>query len=183
MKKLLFAVGVLFALGGQAIGAEIDATQSVIKWKGSKITGSNHFGKISAKSSEFTLENGKIVSGRLVLDMNSLTVEDIETEKYATKFLNHMKSDDFFEVEKYPTTTLEITKVEGNQMSGRLTIKGITKPFTFPTQYKDGKYVGKATFDRTQFGVIYKSGNYFQDLGDKVINDDVEISFEIVLKG
>ena len=68
-------------------------------------------------------------------------------------------------------------------MSGLLTIKGITKPFSFPTQLKDGKYVGKTTFDRTQYGVIYKSGNFFQDLGDKVINDDVEISFEIALKG
>ena len=183
MKLLLAMLGVFVCLAGQALAAEVDASNSSIKWKGSKITGSNHFGKISPKSSSFVLEGGKIVSGTLVLDMNSLTVDDIETEKYAIKFLTHMKSDDFFEVDKYPTATLEIKRVEGNQMSGLLTIKGITKPFSFPTQLKDGKYVGKTTFDRTQYGVIYKSGNFFQDLGDKVINDDVEISFEIALKG
>ena len=183
MKKVLLVLSMFLCLGSHALAAEVDVSQSSIKWKGSKVTGSNHFGKISPKSSSLTLEGGKIVSGRLVLDMRSLTVDDIETEKYAIKFLNHMKGDDFFQVEKYPTATLEIKRVDGNQMSGSLTIKGITKPFSFPTQFKDGKYIGKTTFDRTKFGVIYKSGNFFQDLGDKVINDEVEISFEIALKG
>ena len=183
MNQLLRVLGLWVCFASPAFAAEVDASKSSIKWKGSKITGSNHFGKISPKSSSFVLEGGKIVSGQLVLDMNSLTVDDIETEKYATKFLTHMMSDDFFEVDKYPTATLEIKSVDGNQMSGSLTIKGITKPFSFPTQYTNGKYVGKTTFDRTKYGVIYKSGNFFQDLGDKVINDDVEISFEIALKG
>ena len=182
MQKILFILTTIFFLGTPALAAEIDVTKSVITWTGSKITGSNHFGKISPKESELTMENGKISAGRVVLDMRSLTVDDIETEKYATKFLNHMMSDDFFEVDKFPTAVLEIKSVQGNIMTGALTIKGITQPFSFPTELKGGKYVGKTTFDRTKFGVIYKSGNFFQDLGDKVINDDVEIKFEIVLK-
>ena len=183
MHKLLLVLTTILTFGTTAMAAEIDVTKSVITWTGSKITGSNHFGKISPKESQLTLENGNISSGRVVLDMKSLTVDDIETEKYATKFLNHMMSDDFFEVDKFPTAVLEISSVQGDVMTGSLTIKGITQPFTFPTERKDGKYVGKTTFDRTKFGVIYKSGNFFQDLGDKVINDDVEIKFEIVLKG
>jgi len=182
MKKLLLALSAFMFLTGSPMAAEIDVSKSSIKWKGSKVTGSNHFGQISPKSSSLSLKEGKIASGRVVLDMSSLTVEDIETEKYATKFLNHMKGDDFFQVAKFPTATLEIERVEGDQMIGSLTIKGVTKPFSFPVTVEDGQYVGKTTFDRTKYGVIYKSGNFFQDLGDKVINDDVEVEFKIVLK-
>jgi len=182
MKKFLMALTTFLFFGSTAFAAEIDVAQSTIKWTGSKITGSNHYGLISPKSSELTVEDGKVVSGSVVLDMNSLTVSDIEGEK-AQKFLRHMMNEDFFEVGKYPTATLEIKEAKEGEMVGQLTIKGITKPYSFPVTLKDGKYVGKTTFDRTQFGIIYKSGNFFKDLGDKVINDDVEIEFEIAVKG
>jgi len=182
MKTILLALATSLFLGSAALAAEIDVAQSTIKWKGSKVTGSNHYGLISPKSSDLTVNDGKIVSGSVVLDMNSLTVTDLEGEK-AQKFLRHMMNEDFFEVGKYPTATLDIKEAKDGQMVRELTIKGITKPFSFPFTSKDGKYLGTTTFDRTKYGVIYKSGNFFKDLGDKVINDDVEIEFEIVLKG
>jgi polyisoprenoid-binding protein YceI len=181
MKKFLMALATTLFFGSAALAAEIDLTQSTIKWKGSKITGSNHHGLISPKSSSLTVEEGKVVSGSVVMDMNSLTVSDLEGEK-AQKFLGHMMNEDFFEVGKYPTATLDIKEAKDGEMVGELTIKGVTKAFSFPVTLKDGKYVGKTTFDRTQFGIIYKSGNFFKDLGDKVINDEVEIEFEIALK-
>ena len=181
MKPFLRALATFLLLGSAAFAAEIDVTQSTIKWKGSKITGSNHYGLVSPKTSELKVEDGKVVSGTVVIDMTSLTVTDIEGEK-AQKFLRHMMNQDFFEVDKFPTATLEIKESKDGQMAGELTIKGISKPFTFPFTMQDGKYVGKTTFDRTKYGVIYKSGNFFKDLGDKVINDDVEIEFEIALK-
>jgi polyisoprenoid-binding protein YceI len=114
--------------------------------------------------------------------MTTMTVSDLDGER-AQKFLRHMMNEDFFEVGKFPTATLNIKADKNGQMMGDLTIKGVTKPFSFPVTMKDGKYVGKTTFDRTTFGIIYKSGNFFEDLGDKIINDDIEIEFEIVLKG
>ena len=181
MKSILLALATSLFFGSAALAAEIDVAQSTIKWKGSKVTGSNHYGLVSPKPSSVTVKDGKVVSGRVVIDMSSLTVSDLEGER-AQKFLRHMMNEDFFEVSKFPTATLDIKEAKDGQMVGDLTIKGITKPFTFPVTLKDGKYVGKTTFDRTKYGVIYKSGNFFQDLGDKIINDDVEIEFEIVLK-
>jgi polyisoprenoid-binding protein YceI len=182
MKTLLLALATFLSCGSAALAAEIDVAQSTIKWTGSKITGSNHFGLITPKPSSLTLKDGTVVSGTVVIDMTTITVTDIEGER-ANKFLRHMMNEDFFEVGKHPTATLAIKDQKDGKMVGELTIKGITKPFSFPFTMKDGKYVGKTTFNRTQFGVIYKSGNFFEDLGDKVINDDVEIEFNIALKG
>jgi len=181
MNTFLLALAALLSFGSAAHAAEIDVAQSTIKWTGSKITGSNHYGLISPKSSTLTVKDGTVVSGTVVIDMTTMTVTDIQGER-AAKFLRHMMNEDFFEVGKYPTATLTIREQNKGRMMGALTIKGITKPFAFTFEMKDGKYVGKTTFDRTQFGVIYKSGNFFEDLGDKVINDDVEIEFNIALK-
>jgi len=182
MKTTLLALATSLFLGSAALAAEIDVAQSTIKWMGSKITGSNHYGLISPKPSSLTVKNGKVVAGRVIIDMNSMTVSDLEGER-AQKFLRHMMNEDFFEVGKFPTATLDIKEGKDGRMVGDLTIKGVTKPLSFPVTMKDGKYVGKTTFNRTTFGIIYKSGNFFEDLGDKIINDDVEIEFEIVLKG
>jgi len=181
VKNILLALAGSLFLASAALAAEIDVTQSTIKWKGSKITGSNHYGLVSPKPSSVTVKDGKVVSGQVVIDMTSLTVSDLDGER-AQKFLRHMMNEDFFEVSKFPTATLDIKEAKDGQMVGELTIKGITKPFSFPVTVKDGKYIGKTTFDRTKYGVIYKSGNFFEDLGDKIINDDVEIEFEIALK-
>ena len=96
MKTILLALTASMFFNSAALAAEIDVAQSTIQWKGSKITGSNHYGLISPKSSELTVNDGKVVSGSVVLDMNSLTVSDIEGEK-AQKFLRHMMNEDFFE--------------------------------------------------------------------------------------
>ena len=183
MKSALIAFVTFLFLGSAAFAAEIDVEKSSIKWIGTKITGSNHFGLISPKPSELTLKDGKVVSGKVVIDMTTITVTDITDSERAAKFLRHMMNEDFFEVNKFPTATLDIKEAKDGKMMGDLTIKGVTKPFSFPVTIQDGKYVGKAVFDRTKYGVIYRSGNFFQDLGDRIINDDVEIEFQIAVKG
>ena len=102
--------------------------------------------------------------------------------KKAENFLKHMMSEDFFEVGKFPTASLELSENKGGEMTGQLTVKGKTHPITFAVKQEGGKYVGKATFNRTKFGIIYRSGNFFMDLGDKVINDEVQVEFTIALK-
>jgi polyisoprenoid-binding protein YceI len=163
-----------------AMAAEVDTKSSVLKWTGKKVTG-KHFGKIYYKSGKAEVKEGKLVGGEFVVDMNSFTVDDLEGT-WAQKFIGHMKSPDFFTVEKYPTATLKIKKADGNKVTADLTIKGKTNPVTF-TYKKDGEaFVGNFKFDRTKYDMVYNSGNFFKDLGDKMIEDEVAVEFKLVLK-
>jgi len=181
MTKILSLFSALLMLSTTAIAAEIDAANSVITWTGSKVTGSFHTGNITPKTSKITVSNGEVQGGQVIFDMTSLTVTDLEGKK-AENFLKHMMSEDFFEVGKFPTASLELSENKGGEMTGQLTVKGKTHPITFAVKQDGGKYVGKATFDRTKFGIVYRSGNFFVDLGDKVINDEVQVEFTIALK-
>jgi polyisoprenoid-binding protein YceI len=93
-----------------------------------------------------------------------------------------MKSADFFEVEKWPTAQLVIVEVTDSLVKGNLTIKDKTEEVSFPYTQKEGLFSGKLVFDRTKFGMIYGSGDFFKNLGDKIINNEVELTFEVVVK-
>jgi polyisoprenoid-binding protein YceI len=182
MTKFLLPFATLLFLNASALAAEVDTEQTVITWKGSKITGAHHAGQIYAKSSSIKLSDGVITSGEIVFEMTSLTVTDLEGE-WKDKFLGHMKSPDFFDVAKFPTATLKLHSIADGQATGELIVKGVTQPISFPVRRVDEKYVGKATFDRTKFGITYGSGSFFENLGDKVINDAVEVEFTLAVKG
>ena len=182
MMKSLLAMLATLTLTTSAFAGEIDPNQSSIKWRGSKITGDYHDGQISTRSSTLKLVNGRVSSGEVVFDMDSFTVGNLEGE-WKDKFLGHMKSADFFDVAKFPTATLKLSRIKKGTASGELTVKGITQPITFPVALVDGKYVGKATFDRTKFGIIYGSGSFFKNLGDKLINDQIDVEFSLSVTG
>lgn len=160
--------------------ANVDISKSTFKWTGSKIT-EGHFGNVNLKSGSVTLNEGKITAGTFVMDLKTLSVGDI-TGEYATKLTNHLKSGDFLEVDKYPTATLEVMSVEGNKVSANLTIKGKTQPVDFIVDQKENIMTGVLKFNRTKFGIIYNSGNFFKDLGDKLIKDEVTLDFSVQLK-
>ena len=179
--KHLFAMllVVSFAFGVQA--SEVDLEKSTLQWTGSKITGSFHTGKLFSKEMKVVAPKGVIESAKIVIDMSSFTVTDL-TGGTAKKFLGHMKSDDFFSVATYPTATLNITSIKNGEAVGDLTIKNKTNPVRFKVQRIDTTYTGQLKFDRTKFGMIYGSGSFFKNLGDKVISDEVVVDFKIVLK-
>ena len=177
----IILIALALALPTLAHAAEIDTEKSTITWSASKVTGSTHTGNVFTKSSTVELHDGAIVGGSVVFDMKTFTVTDLEG-KWAEKFLNHIKSSDFLEVEKYPTATLKILSVEKGQGTGELTVMGKTNRIVFSIKNEGGKYKGTASFDRTQFGMTYGSDNFFQGLGDKAINDLVKIDFNIALK-
>jgi len=133
-------------------------------------------------------------SGSFTLDMNTLDV-GLTAKKPGKEgaLEGHLKSADFFDVEKYPTATFVIQDVEATaessatftyRVTGDLTMKGKTNEVSFPAQIymKDGKLMAKASFeiDRTDWGLTYGSGNFFQDLGNNLIDDMVSISFDLV---
>ena len=178
--KLISTFSLLVALApffGHA--AEIDASNSTFTWKATKVTG-GHEGNIFTKNGKIEVKDGQIQAGKVTMDMTTFTVTDIQG-KWANKLLNHLKSDDFFDVAKFPEASLEFGKVENGLVKGRLTIKGKTNPVEFRIKNVDGKYLGTMRFDRTKFDMIYKSGNFFKDIGDKAIHDEVILSFAVAL--
>lgn len=167
---------VCFGMMAQA-ATEIDTKASSFKWTGKKVTG-QHYGTLPIKSSKLMEKKGQLVGGEIELDLTKMTVDDL-TGDYQKKFLSHIKSADFFEVKKWPTAKLVIETVKGTKAKGKLTIKGITQPVEFAFKKAKDVYSGTLKFDRTKFKMIYGSGDFFKNLGDKVIYNDVTLDFKV----
>lgn len=186
MKKLGLVVVLLLALSAATFAQkkEVNKTASEVKWTGKKIGGS-HNGAIELKSGYLEFNNDQIVGGEMVIDMNTLTNADLEDTDYNGKLVGHLKSDDFFGVEKYPTSTFVVTKAtkfENGKASvtGKLTIKENTEEITFDVVKEGNAYIAKVEVDRSKFDVRYGSNSFFDNLGDKAINDifvlDIKLS-------
>ena len=149
----------------------IKKKQSNIDWKGYKIFKSestSHFGTMDFSEGDINVKDGKLVSGKLVIDTKSITTTDIEDKELAAKLDNHLKNSDFFDVEQFPTATFEITNVTHSEhgdynsvIEGNMTIKGITKAVSFNANIKADTeqvsiYTEPTDIDRTEFGVKFQ---------------------------
>lgn len=165
-----------------------NVAESTIEWKGFKPTGT-HNGTINIENGVFSVVDGKINSGTFLIDMKSIEVLDIaKDDEYNGKLTGHLKSDDFFNVEKHPSAAFEITglsEAEGKTMlSGNLTLKETKNNVTFPVTVTntDGAVTLTSetfTIDRSKWNVKYGSKSFFDDLGDKFINDDIELKITV----
>lgn len=165
----------------------IDTKESVVTWEGSNTFGS-HTGYVSISKGELMIETGQLTGGTVEVDMN--TIED-ETHKSNSGLIKHLKDPDFFDVKMFPFSTIAITKVasinvEDKEITGNLTIKGITHPVSFPAkmEVKDGivKANARLVIDRTDWGIRYNSGKFYDNLADKTISDSIEFNIKIVAK-
>ncbi len=170
---------------------KVDTNKSDVKWVGKKVTG-QHNGKIKIASGDLTVKGNVVTGGIITIDMTSISNDDITDQEGNAKLLGHLKSADFFNVEKFATAKFEIgsmkpnTKAAGKNnynVAGKLTIKGITKDVTFPATVviAGNKLTANADvkLDRTLWDIKYGSGKFFDGLGDKMIHDDFDIKFEI----
>ncbi|MCB4798928.1 YceI family protein [Neotamlana laminarinivorans] len=165
-----------------------DLSASKIAWKGFKPTG-EHYGYISLTEGVLNTTDGEIAGGSFTIDMKSIMVTDIPAEeKGNAKLVSHLSNEDFFDVEKYPTATFKITGIEKQEgktlLSGNLTLKEATNNVTFPvtvTNTGDVLTLESETFtiDRTKWNVEYGSKSIFDNLGDKFINDDIELKVSL----
>ena len=196
MKKILLLFTLCFltfsvlAINPHTDHISVSTDKSEIKWKGSKIHKS-HEGVVSIDKGVLMINHGKLVGGQFSIDMTSIVCTDIESEKKNKYFVDHLKNDDFFDVENFPTAEIKIIKATpiksdgGNYMIlADLTIKGITHTISFETGFRmrgSTYFMAKAkiVIDRTKWDIKYGSGNFFKDLGDKAILDEIE--FEVVL--
>tara|TARA_B100001250_G_scaffold411584_1_gene440596 strand:- start:2933 stop:3505 length:573 start_codon:yes stop_codon:yes gene_type:complete len=175
-----------FLFSGDEKTYSVDLESSRLKWTATQVTKS-HWGYISMKEGNIIIDGKNIISGEFQVDMTSIVVRDMDESPWRTKLENHLKSSDFFNVEKFPISQLTITKVSFNQVAfnvmGDITIRGITHPVEFPAiiQFSDSgpRATGQIKIDRTLFDVNFRSGKFFTDLGDKMIYDDFTIDFEL----
>ncbi len=193
LAAVLFVANVAVAEGGKkATTYKVDASKSELKWNGKKVTG-EHYGTINLKEGSFTLDGAKLTGGSFVADMNTIVVQDLTDKEYNGKLVGHLKSDDFFAVEKHPTASFVVTKATPKtantyDVTGNLTIKGITKPVTFPvtvTPASNGASVkGTIVVDRSKYDMQFRSKSFFDaaTLGDKMVYDDFTIDVNLVAK-
>ncbi len=187
IKALLISTLLAFTGIVEADKVKVDVDASTVKWVGKKVTG-QHNGSIALKGGRLEMEDGTLTGGLFTIDMTSIVCEDLSGGTKG-KLEGHLKSDDFFGVETYPTATFVITRAVPQgpgkyKVVGNITIKDTTEEIQFPAtvEEKDGKYTATAdlTIDRSKFDIRYGSGSFFDNLGDKTIYDDFELSISLV---
>lgn len=160
----------------------VNTTESVLSWKGSALAKS-HNGTVTLQNGNIEISEGSIVGGELTFDMASIICLDLEGE-YKGKLEGHLKAGDFFNVDTFATSKIVIKSVSDNDVTADLTIKDVTKSITFPATIEVTdvavNVTAKVIINRTDFGVVYGSGNFFELAKDKTISDDIE--FDIVVK-
>ncbi len=190
--SLLIAIIVFANAYAQDGNYKINTSKSVIAWTGKKVTG-QHTGNLSLKSGELVMKKGKITGGTFEIDMKSMTNTDIKDAGMNQKLIGHLKSEDFFSVDKYPVARLVITRSNTTDglnydITGDLTIKGKTLPVNYKAIVtKNGSQaVAKAsiTVDRAKYDVRYGSKSFFEGLGDNLIYDEflVDVTLEFEMK-
>ncbi len=187
---LLLTSATLVEKTNKATTYKVDTSKSELIWRGKKVTGEHH-GTIDLQSGSFTLDGMKLTGGSFVADMNSIKDLDIADKDMNGKLTGHLKSEDFFGVEKHPMAKFVVTKATPKSggtadVTGDLTIKGITKPATFPVTVTSsgGQAMVKGTIivDRSKYDMKFRSKSFFDaaTLGDKMVYDDFEIEVDLV---
>jgi len=169
---------------------KIVAAQSNIDWIGRKVTGS-HNGTISIKEGILELSDQKLTGGKFVIDTTSIKVLDIADPETNAQFAGHLASDDFFASKQYREALFVITSSRQEEeniyvVNGDLTIKEITHPVIFKALVNESGDTltasGKVIVDRTLYGMKFRSGNFFKDLGDALIYDEFTLNVSITAK-
>jgi polyisoprenoid-binding protein YceI len=173
-KNIFLAILVLLSSTVIAQDYRVDVSKSDVHWIGKKVSG-QHEGSITLKSGSFTLSNNKISAGEFVMDMTTITNSDLEGD-WNAKLVGHLNSDDFFGTTNYPTAKLVVVQSSSFKngvasVKGNLTIKGKTHPVEFLVKQSGKIFTTTLTVDRTLYDIKYGSGKFFDDLGDKMIDD------------
>jgi polyisoprenoid-binding protein YceI/rhodanese-related sulfurtransferase len=172
----------------------LDIEKSTVKWTGANLSNS-HNGTLRFAEGVFQLQQGELEDARFQIDMKSLACDDIKDTKTNQMLIQHLSSEDFFDVAKYPTARFQLTAAKvlppgtpgspNYEMNGRLTLKGVTDQVTFPAVVGESgpdTIAGQAhlEFDRTRWDVQYGSGKFFAFLGQHLVNDLVHLHLIII---
>lgn len=190
MKNLLIVLALSFSSLAMSAGftdlekVAVNTTESKLVWLGKKVTG-EHTGEIKLSKGHLNFKGDTLTGGEFEIDMTTITNTDITDKEYHGKFITHINSDDFFGTDKFKTATLKIKSAK-KAKSGKynivadLTIKGKTAPVKFEAEATKEKASATVVFDRTKYGIKFKSGKFDPGLGDKLIYDDVKLTVNLV---
>jgi polyisoprenoid-binding protein YceI/rhodanese-related sulfurtransferase len=169
--------------------------ESSVEWTGRSLTGQHH-GTIELRDGSILLQDGEPVSGQFTLDLLSIGCTDIADANLSQVLIHHLQSEDFFEVAKYPEARFAIDAFQPKsgatqgrpnyQVQGRLLLRGVERPLSFCAfigqPLGENKLLARANFDidRTDWGVLYGSGKFYEGLGKHLVNDYVSLDLKIV---
>ena len=161
----------------------IQVDESLVTWTGTELSSKIHYGTINFLSGNFEVLEGLISNGEFIVDMTSIINQDLPEERRSI-LENHLKSEDFFFVEAYPTAKIIISEseiiAEGKWLvTGKLTIKAFTHPIQFEMLNSQEGWKANLVFDRSKYEVKFRSGSFFENLGDKLIYDEIELAINL----
>jgi polyisoprenoid-binding protein YceI/rhodanese-related sulfurtransferase len=171
----------------------VELDTSVVRWTGWNLF-NHHSGTVKLVGGQMEIQNGELQRASFSLDMNSIACEDLTDSAYNAMLIQHLRDDDFFAVDRFPTADFLCTSAVGipaatpgspsHTLHGALTLRGVTQPLSFPAVIAaaDSDHLtGQAQFeiDRTQFGSLYGSGRFFAFLGKHVVNDHIQLHVKL----
>lgn len=172
----------------------VDTSESRIEWTGRNLI-NKHWGTMALAAGELILRDGLVSEGKFTIEMESIRCADLADSPLHDVLIDHLKDDDFFAVGRYPSATLEIhgsrwlegaaPGAEGLELDGELDLRGVTRPITLRAAAgltPDGRLAAQAlvTIDRTEWGVLYGSGKFFQFLAGHLVNDQIELQVRVL---
>ena len=206
MKNILLIV-LLFIVGcGTKKDAEISSTtleqispeqgiysvhidKSELSWIGKELSTKIHTGSLNISNGIIQVGDDNSVSGNIKINMSTINVTDLQGRS-KEMLEKHLRSADFFEVENYPEAQINFKSKSFNKLlnqisfEGDLTIKDITNPISFNATLIESSPYLKAnailSFDRSKYDVRFRSGSFFENLGDKLILDDIDVNIKLV---
>lgn len=171
----------------------IDTKSSMLEWIGRNLN-KRHHGRIAIQAGELVVTGGKLSTGNIVLDMTTISNLDLQDSYWHDMLIRHLKSDDFFEVERFPIASFTLNRWEVQAdaspeapegvVTGDMTIKGVTRPVSFPATVvpqQDGSIQAHAVFDidRTLWDVCYGSCKMFEHLGMHLVHHMISLELFI----
>ncbi len=175
---------------------EVDVETSVVRWTGRNLF-NHHQGTVELAGGRIVVQNGVLQAASFTLDMNRIVCEDLVDTAYKALLIRHLRDDDFFAVDRFPTAEFVCERAEplpactpgtpNYTLHGTMTLRGVTKLLSFPAVIAAADadlLTGQAQFeiDRTQFGSHYGSGRLFAFLGKHVVNDHVHLHVKLHAK-
>jgi len=164
---------------------------SELSWIGTELSTKTHTGTIDFTDGTIVVDSDNTISGNVKINMSTINVTDLQGRS-KEMLERHLRSSDFFEVESYSEAKFSFISKSfdklTNQISfvGDLTIKDITNPISFNATLLETSPFLKAkavlSFDRSKYNVRFRSGNFFENLGDKLILDDIDVNIRLVTK-
>jgi rhodanese-related sulfurtransferase/polyisoprenoid-binding protein YceI len=172
----------------------VDIEQSIVEWTG-RNPNSTHYGTLRLQRGDITIKQGKLY-GTFDIDMHSLKNLNLEGNEWQPVLIAHLKSDDFFFADKFPTArfTIDSARKIGESLSapnfeveGAFELRGVRNDMKFLatiSNLPDGAITAEAhfDFDRTKWKIIYGSSRYFEHLGMHLVFDPISIRLRIVAR-